>query len=99
MPKRTDKIASTRGQVEQNDRDSFQSADSTEGTRQRPLPPLHGEDSQDPEVLLNLLEQRTKRLRGTVSDLGSVYRKEIGMYEEFHDKYDQLEQEAKVASP
>ena len=50
-------------------------------------------------MLLNLLEQRTKRLRGTVSDLGSVYRKEIGMYEEFHDKYDQLEQEAKVASP
>lgn len=37
-----------------------------------PLPEL--EDSQDPEVLLSLLEQRTERLRGTVVQLGDVYR-------------------------
>lgn len=96
VPKNIDKISSTReGRLRSVAEDSFHSVDSAENGPRRPLPPVHGEDSQDPEVLLNLLEERTKRLRGTVNDLGNVYRKEISMYEEFHDKYDQLEKEAK----
>lgn len=68
------------------DRDSFQSLDSAENVPGQRLPPLHGEDSQDPEVLLTLLEERTKRLRGTVHELGNTYRKEISMYQERHPK-------------